>query len=477
MAKNKQGENVLFASSEVMPFGGTGGLGEVAGSLPKALNTLKDSQVECRVIMPLYGAVKEAYRKKMKFLGHTEIPVAWRSQHMGIFELKKDGVVYYFVDNEYYFKRDGLYGFYDDCERFSFFSRAVIESSLITGFEPHVIHANDWQTALAAVFAKTVYAGKGIKTVFTVHNVEYQGRYGVQVLKECIGLDPYDNHHLRMGEDVNLMKGAVELADKLTTVSPTYARELTYPVSAFGLDGIIRENAHKMVGILNGIDTAAYDPQNDPSIEAPYSSEKLQGKKKCKHALQRALGLEESDAPMLTMISRLVAPKGVDIVTDMLDDMLYNHDMQFVMLGTGDADYEEWFRQLQYRHPEQVRSLIEFNTGTAHRIYAAGDMLLMPSRSEPCGLAQMIGCRYGNVPIVRLTGGLADSIREWDGHEGNGFTFYDYNGEELAYAVRRGLDLYGRRNKWRALVRHILEEDFTWARSAQEYHKLYLELL
>ena len=468
---------VLFASPEVMPFGGTGGLGEVAGSLPRAVNQLKGSNIECRVIMPLYGSVKEEYRKKMTFLGHAEIPVAWRSQYMGIFQLKKDGVVYYFVDNEYYFKRDKLYGFGDDCERFSFFSRAVLESSKITGFEPDIIHANDWQTALSTVFAKILYKDKGIKTVFTVHNVEYQGRYGTQMLHDCIGLDEQDAHYLLKDGDVNLMKGAIELTDTFTTVSPTYAKELTYPVSAFGLDGVIRDNEYKFTGILNGIDTVSYDPTNDPSTEASYSAEKLQGKKRCKRALQKDLGLAESDAAMLTMITRLVAPKGVDIVAEMIDDLLYTSDVQFVMLGTGDEKYEEFFRQLQYRHPEQVRSLIEFNTATAHRIYAGGDMFLMPSRSEACGLAQMIACRYGNVPIVRLTGGLADSIHEWDGKEGNGFTFYDFNGQELSYAVHRALDLYGHRNKWRVLVRHILDEDFTWERSAKEYYRLYTELL
>ena len=459
-----------------MPFGGTGGLGEVAGSLPREVNRLKGSKVECRVIMPLYGSVKEEFRREMKFLGHKEIPVAWRSQYMGIFELKKDGVVYYFVDNEYYFKRDSLYGFGDDCERFSFFSRAVIESADITGFVPDIIHANDWQTALSVVFAKAVYQDKKLKTVFTIHNVEYQGRYGTDALSDCIGLDRKDNHYLMKDGDVNLMKGAIECSSKFTTVSPTYAKELTYPVSAFGLDAVIRDNQYKMFGILNGIDTVAYDPTKDPAIKAAYSSEKLQGKKKCKRDLQNSLGLPESDAPLITMITRLVAPKGVDIVAAMLDDLLYNNDVQFVMLGTGDAKYEDYFRQLQGRHPDQVRSLIEFNTATAHRIYAGGDMFIMPSRSEACGLAQMIACRYGNVPIVRLTGGLADSIHEWNGSEGNGFTFYDFNGTELAFAVGRALDLYGHRNKWRALVRHILDEDFSWAKAAVIYHRMYTEL-
>ena len=467
---------VLFASPEIMPFGGTGGLGEVAGSLPREVNRLRGSGVECRVIMPLYGSVKEEFRRKMKFLGHMDIPVAWRSQYMGIYELKTAGVVYYFVDNEYYFKRDKLYGYFDDCERFSFFSRAVIESSGITGFEPDIIHANDWQTALAAVFAGTIYADKAIKTVFTVHNVEYQGRYGNDVLKECIGLDKKDNHYLMMDGDVNLMKGAIECCDKFTTVSPTYARELTYPVSAFGLDEIIRNNEFKLTGILNGIDTVAYDPMNDSYTEAAYTFDKMPGKKKCKRDLQRSLGLPESDGALITMITRLVAPKGVDIVAEMIDDLLYNNDVQFVMLGTGDSKYEDFFRQLQERHPDQVRALIEFNTATAHRIYAGGDIFLMPSRSEACGLAQMIACRYGNVPIVRLTGGLADSIQEWDGWEGNGFTFYDFNGNELAFAVGRALDLYSHRNKWRALVKHIIREDFSWAKAAEIYHKMYTEL-
>ena len=467
---------VLVASPEVMPFSGTGGLGEVAGSLPRAVNHMEDSEIECRVIMPLYGSVKPEWREKMTFLGHKDIPVSWRSQYMGIFELEKDGVIYYFVDNEYYFKRGKLYGFYDDCERFSFFSRAVIESADITGFAPDIIHANDWQTALAVVFAKTVYADRGIKTVFTIHNVEYQGRYGKDVLGECIGIDDADNHYLMKDGDVNLMKGAILLADLITTVSPTYARELTYPVSAFGMDGVIRDNEYKMIGILNGIDTVSYDPTNDPFLGYSYSSANIRGKRWCKRALQKRLGLQLTDAPMVTMISRLVAPKGVDIIADIMDNLLANTDMQFVMLGTGDAGYEDYFRGLQYRYPEKVRSLIEFNTKTAHEIYAAGDMLLMPSRSEACGLAQMIGCRYGNTPIVRLTGGLADSIQEWDGENGNGFTFFEFNGGELEYAIRRALNLYGDRKKWNTMVKHIMDEDFTWERSAKEYSKLYGEL-
>ncbi len=468
---------ILMASPEVMPFAGTGGLGEVAGSLPRALNKMRSPGVDCRVMMPLYGTVAQEHREKMKFLGHMDVPVGWRSQYMGLFELRKDGVIYYFVDNEYYFKRDSLYGHLDDCERFSFFSRAVMESHKITGFRPDIIHANDWQTALIPVFGKTIYKDEGLKTVFTVHNIEYQGRYGLEVLKECIGLASDDDYILEMDGDVNLMKGAIDSADRFTTVSPTYASELMDPVSAFGLHEIVRRNSWRMEGILNGINTVTYDPMNDPHIAAKYTSDRMPGKKKCKRALQNELGLPESDAPMLTMITRLVAPKGVDIVAEMMDDLLYNNDMQFVMLGTGDGNYEAYFRELQNRHPDQVISMIEFDTGKAHRVYAAGDIFLMPSRSEPCGLSQMIACRYGNVPIVRLTGGLADSISEWDGENGNGFTFYDYSRGELEYAVHRAMDLYSHRNKWRKLVKHIIDVDFSWERSAAEYRSMYQELV
>lgn len=488
MTKKKEKINILFASPEVMPFAGTGGLGEVAGSLPAAVNALSKAEhtgkrkknnpeIDCRVIVPLYGSVKDEFRQQMKDLGNTEIPVAWRSQYMGIYELEYEGVIYYFVDNEFYFKRDRFYGFGDDCERFSFFSRAIVESAKLTGFEPDIIHANDWQTALVPVFCKTLCSDKGYKTVFTVHNVEYQGKYGLDMQQDCIGLPAEDEYLLRMGNDINLMKGAIYSADRFTTVSPNYAVELTYAISAFGLHEVVQRNLSKMQGILNGINTVAYDPENDPFIEAAFSADKLEGKKRCKTALQRQLGLPVRDVPMVTMITRLVAPKGIDLVVQMMDDFLNDNDIQFVMLGTGDKEYEDFFIGLQQRHPDQVRCMIEFNTATAHQIYAAGDILLMPSRSEACGLAQMIACRYGNVPIVRLVGGLADSIQEWNGEEGNGFTFFDFCREELENATRRALHLYKNRTEWEVLVKHILQEDFTWNRSAKEYYRLYKEMM
>lgn len=473
--KNKT--KILLASPEVMPFAGTGGLGEVAGSLPAALNNLEEGDMDCRVITPLYSAVSDEWRQQMKFLGHMEVPVAWRSQYMGLFELVKDDVIYYFVDNEYYFKRDGLYGHWDDCERFSFFSRAVIEAARITGFEPDIINASDWQTALIPIYKNTIYKDWSFKTVFTIHNIEYQGRYGLEVNGNCIGIDEKDAYVLEYDNDVNLVKGAIDSCDKFSTVSPTYARELAEPVSAFGLHEVIQRNQYKMQGILNGINTVSYDPENDVYIPYHFSASKTQNKVRCKKALQKELGLPVGNAPLVTLVSRLVAPKGVDIITEILDDLLYNNDMQFVMLGTGDGEYEAYFRGLQERHPEQVVSMIEFDTAKAHKLYAAGDMLLMPSRSEACGLAQMIACRYGNVPIVRLTGGLADSIKEWDGQEGNGFTFYDYNGWELRQAIERALALYSNRKEWMPLEKAALNSDFTWDRSAKVYREMYLNML
>jgi len=477
MASSKNKIKVLFASPEVMPFASTGGLGEVAGSLPKALVNDKDSGIDCRVIAPLYEKVPADVRKKMKFLGHIDVPVAWRNQYMGIFELKQDGTIYYFVDNEYYFKRRELYGHYDDGERFAYFSRAVLESSKVTGFQPDVIHANDWQTALAPVYRNTIYKHDGVKTVFTVHNIEYQGKYGLSANKDFIGLPKKDAYVIEYGDAVNLMKGAIDSCDKFTTVSETYARELAYPESAFGLHEVIRANQHKMIGILNGIDTDAYDPSKDAYLNTHFSSKDLRGKFRAKQALQKMLALPKKNVPLITMVSRLVAPKGADLLMGMLENVIANNDVQFVMLGTGDMKYEEFFRGLEAAHRDKVRSIIDFNTGVAHKIYAAGDILLMPSRSEPCGLAQMIGCRYGDIPIVRQTGGLADSIHEWNGKEGEGFTFYDFTPQELERAVYRALALKADDRAWKKLVRNAMNTDFSWSRSAKEYSKMYHELM
>lgn len=466
---------VLFCSPESVPFCGTGGLGDVAGSLPKALN--RKRSIECCVILPLHKGVSQEFRNKMEFLGYKDIPVSWRWKYMGVFRLRYQGVTYFFIDNEEYFGRDALYGYFDDCERYTFFSRAVFESMEFTGFQPDIIHANDWQTAMVPILQDTIYKLKYTTTIFTIHNVEYQGRYGAQVFNDVLGL-PADAWHLvEFEDDVNLMKGAIETANLVSTVSPTYALQLEDPFFAHGMENIVRKNAGKMVGILNGIDVKLYDPAKDPEIAANYDAKDTSGKLACKRALQKELGLPESDAPMLTMISRLVTHKGLDLVTSTIDGILDKYDCQLVLLGTGDAGYENFFRGLQDRHPFNVRSLITFDRALSHRIYAAGDILLMPSKSEPCGLSQMIGCRYGNAPLVRATGGLNDSIKDCTLGDGNGFVFDNYDSGSFYHCLAGAIERYGDKENWEKLVQHDLKMDFSWSTASKTYVELYQRAL
>ena len=466
---------VLFCSPESVPFCGTGGLGDVAGSLPKALN--RKRSIECCVILPLHKGVSQEFRNKMEFLGYKDIPVSWRWKYMGVFRLRYQGVTYFFIDNEEYFGRDALYGYFDDCERYTFFSRAVFESMEFTGFQPDIIHANDWQTAMVPILQDTIYKLQYTTTIFTIHNVEYQGRYGAQVFNDVLGL-PADAWHLvEFEDDVNLMKGAIETANLVSTVSPTYALQLEDPFFAHGMENIIRKNAGKMVGILNGIDVKLYDPAKDPEIAANYDAKDTSGKLACKRALQKELGLPESDAPMLTMISRLVTHKGLDLVTSTIDGILDKYDCQLVLLGTGDAGYENFFRGLQDRHPFNVRSLITFDRALSHRIYAAGDILLMPSKSEPCGLTQMIGCRYGNAPLVRATGGLNDSIKDCTLGDGNGFVFDNYDSGSFYHCLAGAIERYGDKENWEKLIQHDLKMDFSWSTASKTYVELYQRAL
>ena len=466
---------VLFCSPESVPFCGTGGLGDVAGSLPKALN--RKRSIECCVILPLHKGVSQEFRNKMEFLGYKDIPVSWRWKYMGVFRLRYQGVTYFFIDNEEYFGRDALYGYFDDCERYTFFSRAVFESMEFTGFQPDIIHANDWQTAMVPILQDTIYKLQYTTTIFTIHNVEYQGRYGAQVFNDVLGL-PADAWHLvEFEDDVNLMKGAIETANLVSTVSPTYALQLEDPFFAHGMENIIRKNAGKMVGILNGIDVKLYDPAKDPEIAANYDAKDTSGKLACKRALQKELGLPESDAPMLTMISRLVTHKGLDLVTSTIDGILDKYDCQLVLLGTGDAGYENFFRGLQDRHPFNVRSLITFDRALSHRIYAAGDILLMPSKSEPCGLSQMIGCRYGNAPLVRATGGLNDSIKDCTLGDGNGFVFDNYDSGSFYHCLAGAIERYGDKENWEKLIQHDLKMDFSWSTASKTYVELYQRAL
>lgn len=470
--KNKL--KVLYATPECAPFAASGGLGEVAGSLPRSLNYSRSANIECRVIMPLYGKVAQEYRDKMKFLGTTTVNLAWRSQYMGLFELRHDRVTYYFIDNEYYFKRDGLYGYYDDGERFAYFSKAVFEAlPLMKDFVPDVIHANDWQTALIPVYQNSLYRREFMKTVFSIHNIEYQGYYGTEFLQEVVGLPESESRFLIFGNGINLMKGGIECCNMLNTVSPSYAEELKDPGYAFGMEDIVRRNEHKMRGILNGINTKTYDPAKDKLIPANYSARDISGKAICKKELQQALGLPESDSLMITLISRLVPAKGLDLVRAIMDEVLDQHDVQFVVLGTGYREYEDYFRGLEIRHPDKVRALIQFNSELSHRIYAGGDVILVPSRSEPCGLTQMIGCRYADVPVVRETGGLKDSIQDCTLGSGNGFVFSKYHPDDLRTALEHAIALYEDKKNWKKLIIHDLKEDFSWNASAKEYADMY----
>lgn len=465
---------VLFVSPEVTPFANSGGLGEVASSLPKALCR---KGVDCRVIMPLYGEIGEEYRRKMEYLGYTYVNVKWRSQYMGLFLLEQDGVRYYFVDNEYYFKRnDGLYGYYDDGERFAFFSRAVFDALELMEFAPQIIHANDWQSALVPVYQNSLVRRNFVKTVFTIHNVQYQGAMSAESYDTILDLPEEERHVVSMGDYVNLMKGAVDVANAVTTVSPSYAEELKYPANAFGLDDVIRRNSYKLRGIINGIDTEVYDPATDGMIEANYSAKNPAGKAACKAALQREVGLPEKDVPLITMVTRLVAPKGLDLVRETMDGILDNNDVQFILLGTGDKEYEDYFRGLEGRHPDRMRALITFDGALSHRIYAGGNILLVPSRSEPCGLTQMIGCRYADVPLVRRTGGLGDTIVDCTPDTGNGFVFDQFTPDAFYQAMMNAIGYYRDRENWSKLEKRDMKEDFGWEYSADRYIELYKEL-
>mgnify|MGYP002551117424 FL=1 len=469
---------VLYATSEAKPFAASGGLADVAGSLPKALRV---RLVGCRVVLPLYESVPQELRETMTFLTSFSVPVAWRRQYCGVFEAKHNGVIYYLLDNQYYFKRAGLYGHYDDAERFAFFARAVIEMIRYIDFKPDIIHANDWQSALIPVYYSLFYAGQegyeDIKTVFTIHNIQYQGKYGMEILEDVFGIPQSARPIVEQDGCVNLMKGAIETADRVTTVSPTYAGEILDPWYSHGLDPILRLREWKLSGILNGIDTDEYNPETDPQIYRHFSAEDPSGKAENKRALQERLDLPQTaELPLIGMVSRLVTHKGLDLVKYVIDELL-GDSLQMVILGSGDWVYENFFREVQGRFPDKFRYCAGFVPELAQKIYGGSDIFLMPSISEPCGLSQMIAMRYGTIPVVRETGGLKDSIQDCGDGFGNGFTFKTYNANDMLYAVRRALGAYANKNDWPILVERALRSDFSWGRSANEYMKLYRELL
>ncbi|MBE6604606.1 MAG: glycogen synthase GlgA [Ruminococcaceae bacterium] len=475
-------KKILFVGAEVMPFAATGGLGDVMGSLPAALAR---EGADVRVIMPLYGQVKAEWRAKMKDEAVFNVDLAWRSLYCGIKSLKKDGVIYYFIDNEYYFKRDALYGSFDDGERFAYFSKAVLESLSQLDFYPDVLHAHDWQAALSVVYLNTLYrtrAGyESIRSVFTIHNIEYQGQYNFGILGDVFGLGVEHYELLDFSGCINLMKAAIVSADTVSTVSPRYAEEICTPTFGHGLDGILRENRHKLCGILNGIDYRYYDPAKDPVIPVRYNWRTRALKCENKLALQSALGLPaRRDVPMMAVITRLVAHKGLDIMTEILSKLVGESDVQLVVLGCGEERFEHYFTELARCFPDKVSVLLKYDRDLAKQIYAASDIFLMPSRSEPCGLSQMIASRYGSIPVVRETGGLYDSIKGYweEGKKihGNGFTFAGYSGAELYERVGAALSLWRNEEKRQRLIGKIMRTDFSWAAAARDYLAMYDKL-
>lgn len=475
-------KSVLFVASEANPYLGSGGLADVIGSLPKTLAA--NGKYDVRVVMPLYGDISDKYRSQMRFLMNFNVPLAWRNQYCGVFSLKADGVTFYFIDNEYYFKRSGLYGFYDDGERFAYFSKAALEMMVHLDYYPEILHCHDWQTALSVVYLKTLYANRygydHIKALFTIHNIEYQGKYGYDCLGDLFGLPESVKPALDYDGCLNLMKGAIQFSDRFSTVSRMYANEIKNPFFAHGLQYAICENEFKLTGILNGIDEMVYNPETDEKLFRNYSADDTSGKAVCKKELQKMLGLpEKDDAPLISIISRLVPAKGLDLVKCVIEELLAEN-VQVVILGKGESDYEDYFRILADRYSGKCRAIIAYNKDLASKIYSASDIFLMPSKQEPCGLSQMIACRYGAVPVVRATGGLFDSISPYNNdmrNGGNGFVFGNYNAHEMLYVIKDAVYTFGNKDEWRGIMKRAMTTDFSWKKSSGEYEKLYDNML
>lgn len=469
---------ILFVASECTPFIATGGLAEVVGSLSKTL--AQDENYDVRVVLPLYSDIRAEYRSRFKYLFNIYVPLSWRNQYCGVFSYVENGVTFYFLDNEYYFRRSGCYGYYDDGERFAFFSRAVMEILPFIEFYPDVLHCHDWQAALAAIYLKTIYCKRVeyqfIRAVFTIHNIEYQGQYSPDILGDVFGIPDNYRYLLEYGDCINLMKAAIECCEMFSTVSPTYAQEIKNAEYAHGLQDEIRRNEFKLRGILNGIDVKSYNPAADSALFAPFDGNDLGGKAVCKAELQKMLGLPvRAEVPVIAMISRLVSHKGLDLVRASIEELLQS-DVQFVLLGTGERKYEEFFRDVANRYRGKAVAVIAFNGDLSRKIYSGADMFLMPSKSEPCGLSQMIASRYFTVPIVRETGGLYDSIKPY-GAGGNGFTFAAYNAHDMLYVIREAISLYKDKAEWEKLMLKAGTTDFSWQRSAEEYKKMYSDTL
>lgn len=467
---------ILLASSEALPFMASGGLADVAGSLSKAL---VEKGEDCRVVMPLYSTIPQKFRDEIKYVTSFSVPLGWRRQYCGVFKAEHEGVIYYFIDNEYYFKRDTIYGHNDDVERFAFFSRAILEMIYHLDWGPEVLHLNDWQTALASVYLNLYYRQdwrfSNMKAIFTIHNIQYQGKFALEHCEDLLGIGGKDVEILEYDGCVNLMKAAIVSTAKVTTVSESYAEEITDPYFSYGLDPVICREKQKVKGILNGIDTNLYNCATDPNIVKNFTSQAIAGKRENKKALCQEMGIEYNpEKPLVAMVTRLVENKGIDLVQYVFDDII-NSGMQVMILGSGDYKYESFFNQMKERYPNDVGVWIGFNQALSKRVYSGADIFLMPSQNEPCGLSQMIATRYATIPVVRETGGLKDSIIDF-GTESElscGYTFKTYNAHDMLGALLRAKGAYENKTLWNKQMRMALRRDFSWAVSADKYIDMY----
>ncbi|MBS5886848.1 MAG: glycogen synthase GlgA [Clostridium sp.] len=474
--------NILIVASEAHPFIKTGGLGDVIGALPVALN---DLGADVRVVIPNYRDIKKEIKENLKYIDNFTVNVGWRNQYCGILEYEHEGVKFYLLDNEYYFNRDGLYGYYDDGEKFAFFDRAVLEFVKHIDWVPDILHCNDWQTGMVPVLLKLEYSKeekfKNMKTMFSIHNLFFKGMFDPKVLPELFGYDyeSFNNGSLEHYGAVSFLKGGINYADKVTTVSKSYAEEIKTPEYGERLEGLLRYRSSALEGIVNGIDYKEYNPEEDKYIYSTYSINDLENKKINKEELQKELGLTvNKDVPMIGLVSRLTHQKGCDLIINILEELL-KEDIQVVVLGTGDYMYEESFKSFQGRHPNKISANIKFSNELAHKIYAASDMFLMPSLFEPCGLGQLIALRYGSIPIVRETGGLKDTVTPYNEYDetGNGFGFKNYRFEELLNITKYAIRIYGNKDKWNNIVRQAMSADNSWEKSAKEYIEIYNQLI
>ena len=478
--KNKT-KKILFVASEAQPFCATGGLADVCGSLPKEIR-LENPNFDIRTIIPLYSNIPNVFRKDFKFIGHIYVTLSWRKEYCGVFEYDYDGVKYYFIDNEKYFKREnGEYGYFDDAERFAFFSKSVLDVIPMLEFEPDIIHVNDWQSALIPIYLKTNNYGdkfKNVRTILNIHNIQYQGRYGSQILTDVLGIDEKYRSILDQDGDVNILKGAIVTADKVITVSPTYAEEIKTIEHSNGLSSIVCENAYKLRGILNGLDYNFYNPETDKIIYTNYNKDSIEIRKRNKELLQKEFGLEVNpDKPMLAFCSRINVLKGFDLIKSCIEKLIAELDIQLVGVGSADKEFYDFFSYLNNKYPKNVHISLGFSLEIGKKIYSGADIYLMPSLTEPCGLSQIVASRYGAIPIVRETGGLKDTIKDFGCiGGGNGYTFTNPVVGDLEYSIRRAVEDFKNKPEWEEKIKKVMSLDFSWNKTAKEYIETYNEL-